>query len=179
MSSRAGSPASRRRNNNSPVGETVGSQRMVVGLGGVAARAVLARERAFFAGFRFIMRTVYTTPRPRVQSAAGEVLDAHLRKDESERHGECDQESRNTIRQRGSDDLWRCCRSRYGEPQKAFCHVENIGSRDERHDRSKRNRRERQSHPIGEWSNNTAYDEASEQRCDLHICTREGDGGPP
>src|SRR5277367_3126540 len=53
-----------------------------------AMASVIRSERDFFAAFRFVIRTVYTTPQLRVQSVPREALDADLRKNEPERHGE-------------------------------------------------------------------------------------------
>lgn len=94
-----GSLPSRRRNRSSPVDETVGSQRNVDARDGAAGRLGLARERNFFAGFHFVIRTVYTTPERRVQSVPREALDADLRKNEPKRHAERNQECRDAVRQ--------------------------------------------------------------------------------
>jgi hypothetical protein len=79
MSSRLpGSAVSRRRNSNSPVGDTVGSQRNAGALAADSERAARARERFFFATFRLVIRIVYTTPGRGVQSAPEKSLKTDL-----------------------------------------------------------------------------------------------------
>src|ERR1700733_5660852 len=105
-----GSAVSRRRKSNSPVGDTVGSQRSAGAVAADSERVTRARERFLFATLRLVIRIVYTTPGRPVQSAPGKPLETDLGENQAERHGQRDEECSPAIGKCGRYHAWRCCR---------------------------------------------------------------------